>query len=148
MSKRRVMVPWVLGAAIAAYALIASTPMKSFVGRYNPRAASIFSPLLFNFSHTYMNGRVLNFTIGMTRQDFLETLQREYAGKGDITVNCKVTTADSVVPITTELEIGSIYGGGERLCARLDSRKLGIVAYFDKDLVSAVNLWFVRSEFP
>jgi hypothetical protein len=57
-----------------------------------------------------------------------------------------VTTADSVVPITPELDVRTAYGGGEKLCTRLDSRRLGADFRFEGDAVSTIEVWFVRTE--
>lgn len=148
MGKQRKLIVSVFAGLLAAYVVVALTPIKSLIGRYSPAAASVFSPFLFNFSRTYESGNVLEFRIGMTRKELFETLRSTYAGRADLTVDCSVTTAESVVPITSELDVGTAYGGGQRLCARLDSRRLGVVVGFQGDLVSAIEVWFVRNEFP
>lgn len=139
---------WIIGILAMAYVVIALTPLKATIGRYSPSAASLFSPASFNFSHIYTSGNVLEFSVGMTRDELFETLIQNYSGRADLTVNCVVTTADAVVPITSGLDIAAIYGGGDRLCARLDSERLGFFVDFENNLVSRIKIVFVRNELP
>src|SRR5687767_15361211 len=46
------------------------------------------SPLL-NFSHTYHEGQVLQFRVGMSRNELFEQLRSSYAGKADLIVGCR-----------------------------------------------------------
>lgn len=146
MRKRRGLVLLTIVILIVAYAAVALSPIRTAIGRRSPAVASLFSPLLLNFSHTYESGRVLEFGVGMTRRELFKRLIENYAGRADLTVNCIVTTANSVVPIAADLDVDKVYGGGPRLCTRLDSRRLVVDFQFDGDVVSAIEVTFVRTE--
>jgi hypothetical protein len=134
------------GLVAVAYFAIALSPISGSIGRRSPAAASWFSPPLLNFSHTYHEGHVLQFRVGMNRNELFEQLRRSYAGKADLIVGCRVTTADSVMPVTTDLDIEAVYGGGDRVCTRLDGRRLGADFQFHGDRVTSISVWFVRHE--
>jgi hypothetical protein len=146
MRARKKLLLFAFAGLLLAYAVVAFSPIKVYIGRHNPETASYFSPPLLNFSHTYRDGRVLEFQVGMRKEDLFSTLSQRYGGEADLTVNCVVTTADSVVPILPGVDIGAVYGGGSRLCTRLDSRKLSIVFDFRDAVVSAIDVTYVRTE--
>lgn len=137
---------WTIGVLILAYAAVALSPIKSAIGRRSPGVASWFSPPLFNFSQTYTDGSVLGFSAGMNKGEVFSELIERYADSADLTVNCVVTTADSVIPITHSLDIATVYGGGHRLCVRLDSRRLAVDFEFVGNFVSKIEITFVRTE--
>src|SRR5687768_5622663 len=69
--KRCITVSCVLLVAIyASVSVMASTS----IGRHRPGLASLFHPPLFNFVHTYVDGNVMDFTIGMTRSDLIKVI--------------------------------------------------------------------------
>lgn len=79
MDKQRKFIVSVVAGLLAMYAVVALTSVKGLIGRYSPAAASVFSPFLFNFSRTYKSGNVLDFSVGMTREELFEVLRRNYA---------------------------------------------------------------------
>jgi hypothetical protein len=139
---------WIVGLVLITYVAIALTPMKATIGRHSPRTASLFSPPSFNFSHMYSSGNVLGFSVGMSRQGLFQTLEQNYSDSADLIVNCIVTTSESVVPITSDTNVAATYGGGDQLCARLDSERLAFHVDFEDDIVSGIRIVFVRNEFP
>jgi hypothetical protein len=143
-SKRIVLLT--VAALLLIYAAVAVSPVRYAIGRRSPNVAAWFSPFLFNFSHAYKDGTVLEFAIGMSKEELFSTLKQNYEGKADLTIDCRVTTADSVVPISRDLDIGATYGGGPRLCVRLDSRRLAADFEFQNDAVSTIEISFIRTE--
>jgi len=144
--KSRKLTIWTIGALLLSYAAVTLSPIKSVIGRRSPAVASWFSPPLFNFSQTYTDGRVLEFGARMSKGEVFSKLIEGYADSADLTVDCVVTTADSVVPITRNLDIAAVYGGRHRLCVRLDSRRLAVDFEFEGDVVSTIDVTFVRTE--
>jgi hypothetical protein len=136
----------VVAALLLVYAAAAFSPIKYSIGRYDPAIAAWFSPMLFNFSHTYREGPVLEFNVGMSKAELFSTLTGKYMDRADLTVNCRVTTASSVVPISRDLDFRAAYGCVPRLCVRLDSRKLAADFEFQNDAVSAIVVSYIRNE--
>lgn len=145
MTKRALLA---LAGFAASYAVMTLPPMKDVIGRYSPVVASLLSPFLFNFSRTYETGRVLEFRIGMTKEALFETLKDNYSGRGELVIDCTVTTAESVVPITAALNISVMYGRGNRLCSRLDSHRLSMHVEFAGDRVSTIEVRHRWIELP
>lgn len=129
-----------------AYAGIGLSPLQDSIGRCSPSVASLFAPPFFNFNAIYEDGSVLEFRVGMSRADVFTMLSERYADRADLTVNCVVTTADSVIPITKGMNIADAYGGGPRLCVRLDSLRLVAEFEFQDDAVSRIGISYIRSE--
>lgn len=146
MDKRKKILRLTIAAVLIVYAAVAYSPIRAAIGRRSPATASLFSPFLLNFSHTYESGRVLEFGVGMSKDELFKTLSETYAGRADLTVNCRVTTGASLLRITPDLDIRTAYGGGDRLCTRLDARRLKVIFEFGGDVVSAINVYFVRTE--
>lgn len=132
----------------AIYGFVAISPAKREIGRNHPEIASIFSPLLFNFSSEYRTGAVLGFRLGSSRQDVFNRLKKVYAGRGDLLRECRVSGADSLVPLTRDLDIAAVDGHGPRLCVFLDSGSLSLDFRFRGDFVSEIDVIFVRTEGP
>jgi hypothetical protein len=130
------------------YLLIAISPLKKTIGRNHPEVASLFSPPLFNFSTSYDSGSVLGFDVSSAQQDVFERLRSVYAGKSNLLVNCVVTHADSVVPITPELDISATYGGGDKICVSLDGGRLILDFMLRGTTVSSIELAYIRTEGP
>jgi hypothetical protein len=148
MSKPKRVFAALAGGVIAVYAAIALSPLTAWIGRSDPALATCFRPLLFNFSSTYETGQVLDFHIGMSRGTFFTVLATTYSGKGRIIVNCTVSTGNSLVPITADLDVASIYGGGDRLCASMHPDGPGFEVSFQGESVARIKLWYVRTEMP
>jgi hypothetical protein len=146
--KNRKMLIGVVVLLLLAYALVAVSPLKKTIGRNHPGVASLFGPPLFNFSASYDSGSVLGFDVNSAQQDVIERLRSVYAGKSNLLVNCAVTHADSIVPITQELDIAATYGGGKKICVSLDGGRLLLDFMFRATTVSSIELAYLRTEGP
>lgn len=82
----------------------------------------------------------------MSKADVFAILTGRYADRADLTVRCVVTAANSIVPITKDLNIADAYGGGRRLCVRLDSHRLVADFEFQNDTLSSIGVSYIRSE--
>src|SRR5260370_11953695 len=112
---------WVGAVLVVLYVAIAVSPAKREIGRDHPEIASAFSPFLFNFSAKYTAGSVLGFEMHSRRSDVISRLKEVYAGRGELLANCVVERADSLIPITRDLDIASAYGGAGQLSVILNS---------------------------
>jgi hypothetical protein len=146
MRQQKKLVFIVVATLVFAYAGIGISPLKNQIGRNNPALASLFAPIFFNFSHKYTSGSVLDFSIGMSKDAFFDTLKKQYNGRADFIVGCVGRTANSLQRITSKTNLQESYGSGNRFCGRLDSRRTSIIVEFENDVVSAINLTFVRTE--
>lgn len=140
--------PWVIAlfVSMALYGVLALSPLKLKIGRSHPGVASIFSPPLFNFSASYGSGSVLEFSVGMPPEQVLSLLKGNYAGRSKLLSNCVGTTANSLIAVTPSLDVASVYGGGDRLCAYLESGRLLLDFSFRNGVVSRINVTYVRTE--
>jgi hypothetical protein len=90
-------------AILLIYAGVAFSGLPERLGRDNPQAASYFRPPLFNFSATYTSGRVLNFQIGGSREEFLSALVAHYGRTAVLSASCgtsvRLNVADSFVQV-------------------------------------------------
>ena len=71
----------------ACYFGLAASPLKDEIGRSHPRIAAALSPITFNFNAVYDSGRVLNFEVGMNREQVRRALT-EHAGRAVILISC------------------------------------------------------------
>jgi hypothetical protein len=71
----------------ACYFGLAASPLKDEIGRSHPRIAAALSPITFNFNAVYDSGRVLNFEVGMNREQVGRALT-EHAGRAVLLVSC------------------------------------------------------------
>ena len=139
---------WVLtlAAGVALYFVLALSPLRTAIGRTYPRVASLFSPPLFNFSAAYDSGSVLEFAVGMSRERTFELLKSHYAGRSELLANCVGTRANSLIPVTPSLDVASVYGGGEKMCAYLESGRLLVSFTYQSGSVSKIDVTYVRTE--
>ena len=137
---------FLVAALVLAYAAVTLSPLKDAIGRRSPQWASVFDPPVFNFYNEYEQGSVMDFRVGMSKPALFAILTEHYASHADLTVDCKVTTANSVIKIARETDIAVVYGGGPRLCVRLDSQRLGADFHFRDDVVSRIDVWYIRTE--
>ena len=133
---------------VCGYFAVAFSSLRLSIGRVSPPIAAWFSPFFFNFSGTYVTGKVLDFDVGMSRGDVFRVLNEKYAGVADLTAECKVTTASAVIPISKDLDIAAAYGGGPQLCTRLDSRRLSVDFEFKGEKLTKISMTFVTNELP
>lgn len=77
----------VAGLVAVAYVGVAVTPLKNLIGRTRPQLAATFSAPLFNFHAKYSAGDVLDFKIGMNREQFREVI-RGYVGHAMLIPAC------------------------------------------------------------
>ena len=133
---------------LLAYVLVAISPLKNMIGRTHPEVASLFSPPLFNFSASYDSGSVLGFDVSSSQQEVFERLRSVNAGKSNLLANCVVTHADSVVPITAELDIAAAYGGGDKICVSLNRGRVLLDFMLRGSNVSSIELSYIRTEGP
>jgi hypothetical protein len=136
----------VISIGVALYLVLALSPLKTTIGRSYPGVASVFSPPLFNFSASYESGSVLDFFVGMSREQTFSVLKGTYVGRSKLLSNCVGTRANSLIPVTASLDIASAYGGGDRLCAYLESGRLLLDFTFQNGAVSRIDLAYVRTE--
>ena len=71
----------------ACYFGLAASPLKDDIGRSRPRIAAALSPIIFNFNAVYDSGRVLNFEVGMNREQVARALT-EHAERAVLLVSC------------------------------------------------------------
>jgi hypothetical protein len=131
---------------VLGYAAVALSPLKDEIGRRSPQWASAFDPPFFNFANEYEQGSVMGFQVGMSKPALFAALTENYADRADLTVDCRVATANSLIKIAPETDIAAVYGGGPRLCVRLDSRRLAADFHFREDVVSRIGVRYIRSE--
>lgn len=133
-------------------ALMAYPPARIAVGRHSPAIASFVSPW-FAFHHKYMDGYVVGFEVGSQQDVVFRHLRDRYAGQARVIAGCRVTTAASLVDVTRDTDVGSVYGGGERLCLSIGSDPIysrwSLVFAFDEEgVVRSIEVTFSRVEAP
>jgi hypothetical protein len=129
---------------IVAYVMVACTPIEDAIARKSPADASWFEPIFFNYGHTFTDGLVLQFHVGMSAAEVLQTLRTNYAGKGDAIENCEGRQASSLVPLTDTFDIPRL--SQERmLCVYLNPRT-SLDFHFDLGQVKSIRVSFIRFE--
>lgn len=127
------------------YATISLSPAKESIGRRSPAIASLFSPPWFNFDATYSTGKILQFTIGMNRNELGQFLKSKYSDDATLQQGCGevVESSSSRVRILSEEGLG-LLRNKNLWCFQSPSRKLGIVFKLKNDRLAEVRIVFVR----
>ncbi len=134
------------------YIAIAVSPMPREIGRQRPEVASLFRPLLFNFAASYEDGHVLNFRIGLTRDELMRVLLANYAQTGVLAAACgrepgarPLTVAESEVPLSDRNAVGAIV---ERsvVCLHMPARRMVLIFHVSNGQVGEIRLSFIRNE--
>jgi hypothetical protein len=131
---------------------MAVSPAPRELGRQRPEAASLFRPLLFNFAADYEDGSVLDFQVGFTRQELLDTLLGNYARTGVLAAACgresgapPLTVAHSQVAPSDRNVVSDLL---ERdvICLYVPARHIVLIFHVLNGHVDKIKLSYIRNE--
>src|SRR5882672_1925720 len=141
MTKRGV---WIgVACVLTAYVVVAVSPIRNAVGRRSPSTASWLSLPSLNFDHTYRDGQVLGFKMGMSTDEIAEVLVARYVGRGEVARDCDYSYVQNAKPIVASLDAASLRSR-ERLCADLDSSP--VVFEFRNGVLVSARVAYIRME--
>jgi hypothetical protein len=131
------------------YLGVSISPLPERMARHDPELASYFRPPWFNFNANYSSGRVLNFSVGEDRADFIAALKRQFGGEGILLANCgtgaRFSTAASFIPVSDSAR-AKVVLERDVVCVHFRERKVVLLASFSKDKVRAIELSCIHSE--
>lgn len=127
----------------AIYFATAVSPLPRHLGRTQPEYGSLFYPPWFNFSTTYIDGGVLGFYIGMTRNQLAHSLTTT----SDLELRSPCgSSRDGARMITNEAVNSEQLLAAGTICAWIPSRRISLVFTLEGDVVDTIRLSFVRNE--
>jgi hypothetical protein len=148
MSKRRMnrMVALSVSALVlAAYVALCLSPVKESIGRQHPAAASLLSPPWFNFGAPYISGEVLEFRVGMSRQELEQVVRERYGRVAVLQGGCSDWRLPAYVSIGTP-ESADMLANSKTVCLWIDRQRLAVHLDLDSNTVSSIRLALVRNE--
>lgn len=134
----------VVGLIALAYVAVAVTPIKTLMGRSHPGLAAAFSAPSFNFHAEYSAGEVLDFRIGMTREQFREVLAG-YSAVASLVATCGGGTKTSMVELDNASEAFALTQR-DIVCLWSDSRRLSLIFNFKEDHLDRIEMSLVNTE--
>lgn len=133
----------VVGLIALAYESVAVTPLKALIGRSRPEVAAAFSPPWFNFHAQYSADEVLDFKIGMNREQFREIV-KGYTGVATLAATCGGGTKASMVQLDQPEALALLQR--DVVCLWSDSRRLSLIFNFRDSRVDRIEVSLVNAE--
>ena len=150
--RRRISVHASVG-AIALYTIVALSPIPRAIARDRPEVSCYFRPPLFNFSAEYKDGHVLDFNVGASRDELLQTLVELYSERGSLAAACgrdpdarPLTAAESYVSPSSNENARSLMQR-DVVCLHIPERK-AVIFHFENEHVRSIEITIVRTELP
>lgn len=132
--------------ATVAYAAVRLSPMREEIGRTSPALASFFSAPSFNFFAAYETGAVLEFEIGMSRDELMRALEQHYSSLVLLNSSCGGQSLRPMIVTVEDKELWEELVSRSVICASIRSRDLSLVFYLDAGKLKRIEVAKVTFE--
>ena len=133
----------VVGSIGLVYLGVAMTPLKAMIGRDWPAVAAVFSPPWFNFHAEYSTGEVLEFKIGMSREQFQEIV-KGYTGVASLAGACGGGVNASMVQLNQPEALALLQR--DVVCLWFEARRMSLIFNFREQHIDRIEMSLVNVE--
>ena len=133
----------VMAGLVLAYVAVASSPLTNHLGRHHPRWAAFFSAPTFNFHETYTTGEVLDFRIGMSKQEFAAAAET-YIDSIRVYIPCDGPQGVNMPRPDPSATLSQLQC--DSVASSFRSSRLSMRFHFEQERIERITVWLINTE--